>query len=106
MDRSYFFAGHSLLLVIIGQFYVIGVAVVRSKSNPPLIVHTNAVLPRTVAFQFFQAIARRRAEIVERLCRVEHQELSQGRTPHGGRHSFDRLSAKEPRRLVIAKTAD
>ena len=49
-----------------------------AKADAPLIVDPNAVLAFAIAFERFEAICRRRAQIVERSGVVEHTQLSSG----------------------------
>ena len=50
------------------------------EANPPPIVDADAVLPGAITFQDFKTVARRDAEIVESLRRVEHLQLHSGPT--------------------------
>jgi hypothetical protein len=53
------------------------------EANAPLIVYPNAMLPAPVAFEGFQAIAGRRAEIAQRFGVVDHVELPDGNLGNG-----------------------
>jgi hypothetical protein len=61
--------------VVVNDLDVPRFTVSPNEANPPLIVNPNAVLTLAIPVQRFQAIARRHAEIVELLCRVDRQEL-------------------------------
>jgi hypothetical protein len=49
-----------------------------SKANAPLIIDANTVLAGAVAFQFFQAIARRGPQEFESFRCIELRQLSSG----------------------------
>ncbi len=64
-----------------------------SKADPPLLVDSNAVLPGAIAFQRFQAIARRHAQVIEAPGLIQQQELAPSHALNPGRES--------PRRLIL-----
>jgi hypothetical protein len=45
------------------------------KADAPFLIDADAVLPRSVASQRLQAIARRRPQIIESYCCLNHGEL-------------------------------
>ena len=61
MDVDVLFHG----LVIIGDFYVVGVLTVPPEAYAILVVYTNAVLAGSVAFERFEPVARRETQFVE-----------------------------------------
>src|SRR5579872_5950537 len=90
--------------VVVCNFNIASVAVFPVEAESPLIVHANAVLTVAIAAQFFQAIPRRHAQVVERLCCVQQQQLAQSRSLYGTRDLFDRLPAEEPFGFLVTKT--
>ncbi len=62
--------------MIIFQPDVFGISLIPFKTKTPLIIHPNAVLILTVAFQSFQMIGRRNPEIIEGVRLVQHEKLS------------------------------
>jgi hypothetical protein len=50
--------------MIVHELDVIRVAASPNETNPPSIVDTNAMLTLTIAFQSFQAIARRDQKVL------------------------------------------
>jgi len=54
-----------MVLVIVHDFNVVSVAVSPHETETPLIVDPNAVLPRSVAMQCFQAIAGRSCQVAQ-----------------------------------------
>ena len=51
--------------MIIHDFYVIGISVSPNKADSPLVIDTDAVLAPAVAFQGFQMIVGRYAQILQ-----------------------------------------
>ncbi len=47
------------------------------KTDSPLIVNANAVLPLPIFFQCFKPICRRNPKIIQRLRFVQHEQFSQ-----------------------------
>ena len=62
--------------MIVHDLNILGSAIVPAETDPPLIIDPDAVLPRAIASKSFKAIARRHTEIVERIRRMHHQQLS------------------------------
>lgn len=62
--------------MIIDDFDQLGAVAAPYEANPPLIVYPDAVLAPATAFQRFEPVARRRPQIDEPGCRVEHVELA------------------------------
>jgi hypothetical protein len=63
--------------VVVDYFHVVRMAASPAKTDSPLVVDTNAVLPAARPAQFFQPIGRRNPKISERTSRIEDQQLSQ-----------------------------
>ena len=61
--------------MVIDDLDVPGFAVSPNEANAPLLVDPNAVLSLPVAAQGFQAIAGRRPQIVNLLCRIDCDKL-------------------------------
>ncbi len=64
--------------MIIYNFYTVGVPIPPFKADTPLVVDANAMLTFPLPYQFFQAIGRRNAQVLEREGSVQHTQLSQG----------------------------
>ena len=58
------------LLVIIDDFHIIAMAITPNKTDSPLIIDTNRVLPFPTASQCFQLISRRRSQNAKTLQRA------------------------------------
>ena len=64
--------------MIIHNFHVVDIAIAPSKTDAPLVVDANAVLPFSIAFQRFQAIAWRRPQIAKFGGDIQLPQLSLG----------------------------
>jgi hypothetical protein len=53
-------------LVKIGDFGIVGVLAVPAEADARLVIDSDAVLARPVAFEGFQVISRRKAQFTER----------------------------------------
>jgi hypothetical protein len=51
-----------------------------AEAHPPLLIHADAVLARSVTFELLQAVARRDPEIIEHGRSVEHPEFPKRNT--------------------------
>src|SRR5688572_10706009 len=72
-----FFIVFPLCSVIIDDFNTLGIPVFSPfKTNPPLLVDANAVLPFSVALQQLQSIGRRRFQIIQAPCSMQVLELA------------------------------
>jgi hypothetical protein len=69
--------------MIIYDFNVMRIALAPGKADAPPVVDSNAVRPRTVAFQQLQLVPRRRAKILQPQCPMQVQELPPRRPFHG-----------------------
>jgi hypothetical protein len=67
--------GMAFSSMVIDDLDVPGFAVSPNEANAPLLVDPNAVLSLPVAAQGFQAIAGRRPQIVNLLCRIDCDKL-------------------------------
>ena len=63
-------------LVIIHDFYIVGIATTPDKADTPLVVDANAMLPFPIASQYFQMIAGRRLQIAEFGGNIQLAQLS------------------------------
>jgi hypothetical protein len=65
--------------MIICNFNFICVAILPEETNPVRVVNANTVLPLSIAFELFQAVAGRNSKIIGRPSSVKHQQLPKGR---------------------------
>jgi len=61
--------------VIVDNFYLVRVAISPHKTDSPLVIHADAVLPGAVSVQSMKPIAGRRPQIRELFRRVKRQQL-------------------------------
>src|SRR5690348_5667118 len=64
-------------LVIVGNLYRFRPVCRPDEAHSPLPVDPNRMLTATIALECLQAVARRRAQVVQAGCRVDHIELAQ-----------------------------
>ncbi len=65
--------------MIVGDFYIEGIAVFPAEAYPPLIVDPDAVLTLSITGQLFEAIPRRDSQIGQSIGGVKHEKLLQSR---------------------------
>jgi len=80
--------------VIVCDLDIVGAITHPSKTDAPLVVDSHAVLPHPITFQFFQAIAGRRQQVLEVGGTVEHREFPFSHIPKTGELS-DRFPGKQ-----------
>ncbi len=64
--------------MIVSDFHVIGVPIPPFEADAPLVIDANAILTRAIAGQFFQAIRRRNAKVLERHGPIQHTQFPEG----------------------------
>ena len=82
-------------LVIIGDFYLFGIAFIPEKAKPPLIVDADTVLAHTFPAQGLKPIARRDAQVVKCHGVVELVELHDRPTGNLARKAFRYFALKD-----------
>jgi hypothetical protein len=74
------------------------------ETNPPLIIHTDRMLPAPVALECLQPVTRRGAQIVQRRRRVQIAELATRYGEQIGREAFRRNGVEgRPGPFVLEK---
>jgi len=63
--------------MVVHDLDIFGVSRPPPKTDPPLIVDANAVLPGSVSSKLLQPVAWRTAKVVQGLGRIQDQELAQ-----------------------------
>lgn len=66
-----------LVLVIICYFYVVSVTIDEAKTNTPLVVNRNGILPLPIPLQFVKPITGRNLQIVQYGRQVNIFQFSQ-----------------------------
>ena len=64
--------------MVVGDFDTVGVVVLPAEAEPPLLIDADAELAGAAAFEGFESVAGRVAEIGEEAGLVEHVELAPG----------------------------
>lgn len=95
-----------MVLMIVGDFYVVGVSIFPAKADAPLLVNADAVLAFAVAGQCFQLVAGRKPKIVEALCAVKLIELHNRPADDLRGEAFWALALKYPCRLFAFEALD
>lgn len=65
--------------MVVAHFDLVGVAIFKSKADPPLIIYGNRVLPLPVSGEWVQAITGRHSQVVQ-LFRQMHVFKFSGRS--------------------------
>jgi hypothetical protein len=62
--------------MVVAEPDLMGVALLPAEAQTPLVVDSDTVLPRSIADQPLQTVARERGEIAQRARLVQSQELA------------------------------
>jgi len=92
--------------MVVYDLDIIRIATNPSKTDTPLFVDTDTVLPSPRASKLFQPIAWRNPKIVQRLRRIENDELSQRRSLNFMRELLDRFSTEYFLRSLVTEALD
>jgi len=82
--------------VVIYDFNGMRTALTPGEADAPLVIDSNAIRPRAVAFQQFKVISRGHAKILQSQCSMQVQELPPCR-PFNGLKSPNSVVFKERR---------
>lgn len=89
--------------MIINDLYIKGIAVGKGEAKAPLVVNANAPLPRSIAAELFQPIARRYAQIFYNMRRVQQRQLLGGALLEIARHSAYFQTGKNGGGVLVSK---
>lgn len=62
--------------MIIRDFYIVGIAIEKTKANAPLIVDGDRVLSLTVPFELMKSISRRKLQVIQGSSQIDILQLS------------------------------
>jgi hypothetical protein len=62
--------------MIIDNLNIVGIFILPSETDSPLIVNTNAVLPFSIPGQSFKLVGRRDSKVLDCRTAIQHPELS------------------------------
>ena len=91
--------------MIVCNLDIVGASSHPCETDAPLVVDSDAVLPRSITFQFLQTIAGRGQQVLQVGGTVEHRELPFRYIAYTGELSND-LSGKQALCLLIPETSD
>jgi hypothetical protein len=95
-----------LLLVVVHDFNVIGVALTPIKTDSPLIIDPDRILSATIAQKLLQSISRDPSNLIESRSRVQSDKFLQCSALHVGRKASAGPTGEEFRRLLRSKAFD
>jgi hypothetical protein len=92
--------------VVVGDLNIEGVAPGPLEADPPLLVDSNAALPRSITLQPLQSVSRGCPEVVDPLGSIYEQQLAVGSALHVWRQDPRSLSPKGFLGLFIREAPD
>lgn len=92
--------------VIINDLNFVRVTVGPPEADAPLVVNANAVLSGPVTLQFLEAVSRWDPQVVERVRRVEHDQLSEHGVAKRSRKAPNGLSGEQPLGISVGEALD
>lgn len=96
----------SRLSVIVDEFDILSTSIVPGEADPPLIIDSNAVLPRPVVFQRLQPIAGRHTQRVEKAGGVDLRQLSEDGLLDTGINRWQLVAIPEPLSRLVGEGPD
>lgn len=87
--------------MVVDYFNIFCVPVSPDEAHPPLVIDPDAVLAGAVISQGFQAVARRRTQVIQADCSVEITEFAASAGQNVGRESLGKLAPKYRRCALI-----
>jgi hypothetical protein len=92
--------------MIVDDFDIEGVTIGKAKADAPLVVDPDRIPPGTVAFQCFQAIGRRQAQVVNSGCGIQLPQAHDGSPQDIPRQSARFPGDEKPLSFGIGKRTD
>ena len=92
--------------MVIDELDVVGIGILPTETDPPLIVDADTVLAAAITLEFLEPVPRRHPKVVERLGGVHGNELPQHHAPELRRVSPHWLTAEQAPRIPIAEALD
>lgn len=92
--------------MIVGDFDVVGVALVPTKANSPLVVDADAVLTGTVATEQFEVIPGGNSQVAQGFRGIQQDQFSQRGALKLSIKLFDPLPPEETLCVLVGETAD
>jgi hypothetical protein len=76
VDRRKLSSCHKGVLVVVNDLYIMGVAILPTEANAPLVIDADAVLAAPSTFEFLQSIARKYSQIGQCLSGVQRDHAA------------------------------
>ena len=92
--------------MIVRHFDVVGVALLPTEADAPLVIDANAMLASAIARQSFQPIGRWNPQIVQALSDIELYQLAPRKAVQFGGKVAQELALKEPLGVLVAEGLD
>jgi len=92
--------------VVVAELDVVRIAVDEAKTDAPLVIDRNGVLPGAVSLQRMEPIARRYAQVGELERRMDGFELPERAPRHVGRHLLGFAGSEQLLGLPIGEGFD
>ena len=92
--------------MVADEFHVRGIRAGPAKTDPPLVVDPNAVLPGAIAFELLQPVAGRHSKVIECFRGIQSDEFPEHRPSEIGRKAPYGLAAKEPLGIALGKAGN
>ena len=92
--------------MVVNDFDLTRIAVLPSKTNAPLIVDPDTVLPSTLSAKLLESVSGRDAQILEDLRGIDDHQLAQHCVLELARISANPLPLEEPLGVPIAEAPD
>jgi hypothetical protein len=91
------------LVLVICDFHIKSIATAPGKTDSPLVIDPNTVLPFPVMFELFQAVAGRHTKIIQLNRSVEDQQLPGSPPPNFIRQPSWGLMSEETISVLIGE---
>src|SRR5262245_2619914 len=92
--------------MVVDDLHLVGTGVRPDEAYAPLVIDPDGMLAGAVAFQRFEPIRRRNAQIVERDGLIEHGDLPQRPLHEGGRKTFWGFAERDPLGAAVLEGND
>jgi hypothetical protein len=92
--------------MVVNDLDLIRCAILPAETDAPLVIDPNAMLAHAVADELLESVARRDAQILERLGGIHSDELAEHGAPELRGVAAHRFTGKEPLRGSVAEALD
>jgi hypothetical protein len=92
--------------MVVAELDIVGIPITPAKTNAPLIVHADTMLPGTIAREQLQAIAGRCPQEFETRSGVNQIELSLGAVRHIARQALNVSPHEKSSRPLVGNRLD